>query len=82
MFFRCGPVIVYFYKYVLELIKFFQILNFLHRGPVTFSTLVYDTNVGDISSLATYFNPERVSVKDLNSRYLFCLNLFYIVLTT
>lgn len=46
-----------------------QILNFLHRGPVTFSTLVYDTNVGDISSLATYFNPERVSVKDLNSRF-------------
>lgn len=46
-----------------------QILNYLHRGPVTFSTLVYDTNVGDISSLATYFNPERVSVKDLNSRF-------------
>jgi len=46
-----------------------QILNFLHRGPVTFSTLVYDTNVGDISALATYFNPERVSVKDLNSRF-------------
>lgn len=46
-----------------------QILNFLHRGPVTFKTLVYDTNVGDISSLATYFNPERVSVKDLNSRF-------------
>merc|ERR1711875_154668 len=36
-----------------------QILNFLHRGPVTFNTLVYDTNVGDISSLATYFNPDR-----------------------
>jgi len=46
-----------------------QILNFLHRGPVTFSTLVYDTNVGDISALSTYFNPERVSVKDLNSRF-------------
>jgi len=46
-----------------------QILNFLHRGPVTFRTLVYDTNVGDISALATYFNPERVSVKDLNSRF-------------
>jgi len=46
-----------------------QILNFLHRGPVSFSTLVYDTNVGDISALSTYFNPERVSVKDLNSRF-------------
>jgi len=46
-----------------------QILNFLHRGPVTFSTLVYDTNVGDISALSTYFNPERISVKDLNSRF-------------
>jgi len=46
-----------------------QILNFLHRGPVTFSTLVYDTNVGDISALSAYFNPERISVKDLNSRF-------------
>jgi len=46
-----------------------QILNFLHRGPVNFSTLVYDTNVGDISSLASYFNEERISVDDLNSRF-------------
>jgi len=46
-----------------------QILNFLHRGPVTFSTLVYDTNVGDISSLASYFNEERISVDELNSRF-------------
>merc|ERR1712126_599177 len=46
-----------------------QILNFLHRGPVTFSTLAYDTNVGDISALSAYFNPERISVKDLNSRF-------------
>jgi len=45
-----------------------QILDFLHRGPVTFSTLVYDTNVGDISSLGSYFNPERVSVNDLNTK--------------
>jgi len=45
-----------------------QILNFLHRGPVNFSTLVYDTNVGDISSLASYFN-ERISVDELNSRF-------------
>jgi len=46
-----------------------QILNFLHRGPVDFSTLVYDTNVGDISAISTYFNPERVSVKDLNTKF-------------
>jgi len=46
-----------------------QILNYLHRGPVTFSTLVYDTNVGDISAIATYFNPQRVSIHDLNSRF-------------
>jgi len=46
-----------------------QILNFLHRGPVTFQTLVYDTNVGDISALATYFNPDRISVSELNLRF-------------
>jgi len=46
-----------------------QILNFLHRGPVNFNTLVYDTNVGDISSLASYFNEERISVDELNSRF-------------
>lgn len=45
------------------------ILNFLHRGPVTFKTFVYDTNVGDISSLATYFNPERWTNKDLNTKF-------------
>merc|ERR1712059_124321 len=46
-----------------------QILNFLHRGPVSFSTLVYDTNVGDISPLSSYFNPQRISEKDLNSKF-------------
>ena len=46
-----------------------QILNFLHRGPVTFSTLVYDTNVGDIAAISTYFNPERITVSDLNSKF-------------
>jgi len=46
-----------------------QILNFLHRGPVTFSTLVYDTNVGDISALSTYFNPDRISERELNLRF-------------
>jgi hypothetical protein len=46
-----------------------KILNFLHRGKVTFTTLVYDTNVGDISTLGCYFNSERISVDELNSRY-------------
>ena len=46
-----------------------QILNFLHRGPVTFATLVYDTNVGDISALATYFNPDRISERELNLKF-------------
>merc|ERR1711972_685382 len=46
-----------------------QILNYLHRGPVTFQTLVYDTNVGDISPLATYFNPDRISERELNLRF-------------
>jgi len=46
-----------------------QILNYLHRGPVNFSTMVYDTNVGDISSLACYFNKERISVDELNNRF-------------
>ena len=30
---------------------------------------MYDTNVGDISALATYFNPERISERELNLRY-------------
>ena len=36
---------------------------------MTFNTLVYDTNVGDISSLATYFNPDRISERELNLRF-------------
>merc|ERR1712033_9420 len=36
---------------------------------VTFQTLVYDTNVGDISPLATYFNPDRISERELNLRF-------------
>jgi len=36
---------------------------------VDFKTLVYDTNVGDISPLSIYFNPDRISVQDLNSRF-------------
>ena len=36
---------------------------------MNFNTLVYDTNVGDISSLATYFNPDRISERELNLRF-------------
>merc|ERR1712168_525340 len=46
-----------------------QILNFLHRGSVSFTTLVYDTNVGDISPLSSYFNPQRISEKELNCKF-------------
>jgi len=46
-----------------------QILNFLLRGPVSFKTQVYDTNVGDIAPLSTYFNPFRWTVKDLNDKF-------------
>lgn len=46
-----------------------QIFNFVQRGPVTFSTMVFDTNVGDISPLATYFNPDRISERELNTRF-------------
>jgi hypothetical protein len=49
-----------------------QILNLLHRGPVCFTTLVYDTNVGDISPVSTYFNPERISEAELNTRFGHC----------
>lgn len=46
-----------------------QFLNFLHRGPVDFSTYVYDTNVGDIAQLSVYFNPYHWTVQDLNYRF-------------
>jgi len=46
-----------------------QVLNHLHRGPVSFQTFVYDTNVGDISTLAAYFNPSRWSEYDLNHKF-------------
>ena len=46
-----------------------RIFEYLHRGPVTFSTLVYDTNVGDIATIASYFNPEMVSLEELNNKY-------------
>lgn len=46
-----------------------EIINFLHRGPVTFRTYVYDTNVGDIAPLTTYFNPNVWSDTDLNNKF-------------
>ena len=46
-----------------------HVINFLHRGPVTFQTLVFDTNVGDIAPLSTYFNPHKWTVKDLNEKF-------------
>ena len=46
-----------------------RIVEYLHRGPVSFSTLVYDTNVGDIATIASYFNPEMVSLEELNNKY-------------
>ena len=46
-----------------------NIVNFLHHGPVSFSTLVYDTKVGDIATVASYFNPAMVTVEELNTKY-------------
>ena len=46
-----------------------QIMAFLYRGRVTFQTMVYDSNVGDISPLSTYFNPRKWTVEDLNQRF-------------
>ena len=50
-----------------------KIVEYLHRGPVSFSTFVYDTNVGDIATIAmagaSYFNPEMVSLEELNNKY-------------
>jgi hypothetical protein len=46
-----------------------QIMGFLYRGRVTFQTMVYDSNVGDISPLSTYFNPRKWTVEDLNQKF-------------
>nr|AQS22632.1 hypothetical protein [Pseudodiaptomus poplesia] len=46
-----------------------QILNYLRRGAIDFSTLVYDTKVGDISPVSSYYNPERISIKELNTKF-------------
>ena len=32
-------------------------------------TYVYDTNVGDIAQLSTYFNPEKWTESDLNGKF-------------
>ena len=44
-----------------------QVLHFLHCGQVTFDTLVYDTNVEDISTLEMYYNPHHFSLWKLNN---------------
>ena len=44
-----------------------QMLNFLHCGPITFDTLVYDTNVEDISPLDKYYNPHHFTLWKLNN---------------
>jgi hypothetical protein len=46
-----------------------QILQCLHKGPVSFRTYVYDTNVGDIAQLSTYFNPKKWTEHDLNFKF-------------
>jgi len=46
-----------------------QILSYLFKGPVNFETYVYDTNVGDIAQLSTYFNPEKWTESDLNGKF-------------
>jgi len=46
-----------------------QIMGLLYRGKVNFQTMVYDTNVGDISPLSTYFNPRKWTVEDLNQKF-------------
>lgn len=51
-----------------------EVINFLHRGRVTFRTYVYDTNVGDIAPLSTYFNPRKWTVKDLNNKFGQCVD--------
>ena len=62
------PVVVKF-SFVPKNRRKSQVHNFLHRGPVTFDTLVYDNNVGDINFLYTYFNPAMMSERELNIRF-------------
>ena len=62
------PVVVKF-SFVPKNRRKSQVHNFLHRGPVTFDTLVYDNNVGDINFLYAYFNPARMSERELNIRF-------------
>ena len=46
-----------------------QVHNFLHPGPVTFDTLVYDNKVDYINFLYAYFNPAIMSERELNIRF-------------
>jgi len=51
-----------------------QIINCLHKGPVSFKTFVYDTNVGDIAPVSTYFNPNKWTEHDLNFKFGITMN--------
>lgn len=42
-----------------------RLINFHGR----FQTYVFDTNVGDIAPLSTYFNPTKWSSNDLNHKF-------------
>ena len=46
-----------------------QFMNFIHRGLVTYSTLVYDRNIGDVMALVNYFHPEFFTEQELNDRF-------------
>lgn len=41
----------------------------IDSASIVLQTFVYDTNVGDVSRLASYFNQERWTVHDLNNRF-------------
>ena len=44
-------------------------MNYIQRGPVTYTTLVFDRNIGDTMSLINYFNPEFFTEQELNKRF-------------
>ena len=44
-------------------------MNYIQRGPVTYTTLVFDRNIGDTMSLINYFNPQFFTEKELNNRF-------------
>ena len=44
-------------------------MNYIQRGPVTYTTLVFDRNIGDTMSLINYFNPDFFTEQELNNRF-------------